>query len=138
MFRPAEHRAGSIRLPFYGGASDRVVEFTENADGTYDTRIKEKPSLQKENLHQFLQEEQTSFEFNLKTIQDAASELVRLQDSVKLTGKMTTKQQAQYTAALERLGNSALRLANVTKDEKNDLRQLFESKSRGFSSKFCF
>jgi hypothetical protein len=127
-----------VRLPFYGGAGDRIVEFKENADGTIATQIKVKPSLQKENLQKIMQQEENSFEFNLKTIQDAAGELVKLQEVIKTTGKMSSKQQLQYTAALEKLGMSAFRLANVQKEDNNDLRQLFESKFLSFKKKLQY
>lgn len=65
-------------------------------------------------------EEEASFDYNLKAIQKAATELVNLQQSVKLTGKMTPEAEQLYAIQLEKLGVSAQKLAHLQKTTGHD------------------
>lgn len=65
-------------------------------------------------------EEEASFDYNLKAIQKAATELVNLQQSVKITGKMTPEAEQLYAIQLEKLGVSAQKLAHLQKTTGHD------------------
>lgn len=69
-----------------------------------------------------------AFETNLKDIQSAAGELVKLQESIKKAGKLTPEQQKAYADNLEKLGISAQNLAHMQQETgEDDFRLLFEN-----------
>lgn len=65
------------------------------------------------------QKEENNFETSLASIQEAAQQLVNLQEAYKEQGKLTNEQRKIYSQSLERLGISAQKLANFqgTDDE---------------------
>ena len=72
-------------------------------------------------------QEMSSFQSNLANIQKAASELVTLQQNIKLSGKLSEIDQKLYAENLERLGVSAQNLAHLQKSgNQDDFRLLFE------------
>lgn len=68
-----------------------------------------------------------SFEENLTNIQKAAAELVSLQQSIKLSGKVSAMDQKLYAENLEKLGISAQNLAHIQQSGVvDDFRLLFD------------
>lgn len=69
----------------------------------------------------------SSFQKNLKDIQAAASQLVTLQQNIKLSGTLTEADRKSYAENLAKLGVSAQNLAKIQQDGgEEDFRLLFE------------
>lgn len=69
----------------------------------------------------------TSFQQNLANIQKAASELVNLQQNIKLSGRLTDTDHKIYAENLAKLGVSAQNLAHIQQSGgQDDFRLLFE------------
>lgn len=69
----------------------------------------------------------TSFQQNLANIQKAASELVSLQQNIKLSGRLTDTDHKIYAENLAKLGVSAQNLAHIQQSGgQDDFRLLFE------------
>lgn len=69
----------------------------------------------------------TSFQQNLANIQKAASELVSLQQNIKLSGRLTDTDHKIYAENLAKLGVSAQNLAHIQQlGGHDDFRLLFE------------
>lgn len=69
----------------------------------------------------------SSFQTNLMDIQAAASQLVTLQQNIKLSGKLTETDRRSYAENLAKLGVSAQNLAKIQQDGgQEDFRLLFE------------
>lgn len=112
-----------MRLPYIGGARGQVLEIRQRPDGTIFSRIlmdEESEAQSTTSAPPTL-----SFEDSLAEIQNAASELVRLQQSYKENGELTTVQRRKYSESLEKLGISAQKLANV-QGEEDSLKLLLE------------
>lgn len=129
FFRPKlEHRSTDeeelISLPFYGGAKGQVLQIKRKSDGSVTSEIvKQNPIETINDFHR----DMTSFQLNLANIQKAASELVSLQQNIKLSGKLTNVDQRLYAENLERLGISAQNLAHIQQNGgQDDFRLLFE------------
>jgi hypothetical protein len=71
------------------------------------------------------QKEENSFEVNLMAIQQAATDLVAIQEAYKENGQLSSEQRRKYSSALSNLGVSAQRLANI-QGEEDGLRLLLE------------
>ncbi|KAL7047341.1 hypothetical protein ACKWTF_002871 [Chironomus riparius] len=63
--------------------------------------------------------EANSFEANLMKIQEAAADLVRIQEVFKQQGKLSTEQRKLYSQSLENLGISAQKLAKIEGTDDN-------------------
>lgn len=69
----------------------------------------------------------SSFQKNLKDIQAAASQLVTLQQNIKLSGTLTEADRRSYAENLAKLGVSAQNLAQIQQEGgEEDFRLLFE------------
>lgn len=123
----------SVRLPYIGGAKGQVLEIRQRPDGTIFSRIltdEPKGDIKRQSEYDPFQNtraladlasqrEENNFETSLASIQEAAQELVNLQEIFKEQGRLTTDQKKVYSQSLERLGVSAQKLANFqgTDDE---------------------
>lgn len=131
-----------VLLPYYGGAQGQVLEIRQRKDGTIFSRI-----LTNDAKEEIIKEEgidleklqkksttvapevttsRTSFESSLLSIQNAAADLVNLQEQFKAKGNLTREQQKQYAASLEKLGVSSQKLAHIQQETGDDFRLLFE------------
>jgi hypothetical protein len=86
--------------------------------------------LDKEELENFKQQQiqqrqENSFSTNLQLIQQAASELVGIQEAFNKDGKISNDLRRKYSQSLEKLGISAQKLANIEGND-DDLRLLLE------------
>lgn len=71
--------------------------------------------------------EMSTFQQNLLEIQRAASQLVSLQQNIKLSGRLTDTDRRLYSENLEKLGVSAQNLAHIQQaGGQDDFRLLFE------------
>jgi hypothetical protein len=126
-----EHVDDSVRLPYIGGARGQVLEIRQRPDGTIFSRILMDDSKKDENdaVHYSklanVKEEPNTFESNLHSIQQAAADLVGIQEIFKQQGKLSSEQKRKYTQSLEKLGVSAQRLANIQGTD-DDIRTLLE------------
>ena len=118
----------SVRIPYIGGARGQILEIRQRPDGTIFSRI-----LMDETKNDFKrdtdfdpfqnaraeQQQENTFESNLASIQQAAADLVTIQEIYKEQGKLTSEQRKIYSQSLEKLGVSAQKLANIhgTDDE---------------------
>lgn len=118
----------SVRIPYIGGARGQILEIRQRPDGTIFSRI-----LMDESKNDFKrdtdfdpfqnaraeQPQENSFESNLASIQQAAADLVTIQEIFKEQGRLTIEQRKIYSQSLEKLGVSAQKLANIhgTDDE---------------------
>lgn len=84
-----------------------------------------------ENSNNQQQQKENSFEANLLSIQQAAAELVSIQDIYKSQGKLNSEQKRKYSQSLEKLGISAQKLANIQGSD-DDIRLLLEGNSLKF------
>lgn len=119
----------SVRIPYIGGARGQILEIRQRPDGTIFSRILMDESKndfkrdtdfdQFQNARAELQQEENSFESNLASIQQAAADLVTIQEVFKEQGKLTSEQRKLYSQSLEKLGVSAQKLASIhgTDDE---------------------
>ncbi|CRK95818.1 CLUMA_CG009270, isoform A, partial [Clunio marinus] len=128
-----EHVDEAVRLPYIGGAKGQVLEIRQRPDGSIFSRIlteeETKNEVKKEehetaNNIKTQKEPEPTFEDSLMSIQNAAAELVSLQQSYKENGKLTEGQKQKYAENLEKLGVSAQKLAHVQDD--NDYKILLE------------
>lgn len=95
-----------------------------NSDGTVTSEIIKQNAL---NTIRDYEQDMSSFQTNLANIQKAASELVTLQQNIKLTGKLTETDHKLYAENLEKLGVSAQNLAHIQQaGGQDDFRLLFE------------
>lgn len=119
----------SVRLPYLGGAKGQVLEIRQRPDGTIFSRIIMDDTKKDPETEEFLAQknEANSFEANLQKIQEAAAELVKIQDQFKQQGKLTTDQRRLYSQSLEKLGLSAQKLAKIEGSDDN-VRLLLEGK----------
>lgn len=121
-----EHRSGAdeelISLPFYGGAKGQVLQINRKPDGTVTSQVVK----QNEETNEY-KSDMTSFQQNLANIQKAASELVSLQQNIKLSGRLTDTDHKIYAENLAKLGVSAQNLAHIQQSGgQDDFRLLFE------------
>ncbi|KAG5678114.1 hypothetical protein PVAND_007814 [Polypedilum vanderplanki] len=120
----------SVRLPYIGGAKGQVLEIRQRPDGTIFSRIL-MDDLKKEedksiiDIATIRKKEENSFENNLLAIQQAAADLVAIQEAFKENGELTNEQRKKYSQSLEKLGVSAQKLANI-QDDEDSLRLLLE------------
>lgn len=131
----------SVRLPYIGGAKGQVLEIRQRPDGTIFSRIltdEPKGELKRQTYYDPFQNtralpelanqrEENNFESSLASIQEAAQELVNLQEIFKEQGRLTTEQRKVYSQSLERLGVSAQKLANIQGND-DDIKMLLERK----------
>jgi hypothetical protein len=131
----------SVRLPYIGGAKGQVLEIRQRPDGTIFSRIltdEPKGDLKRQTeVDPFqntralpelaIQKEDDNFETSLASIQEAAQELVNLQEIYKEQGRLSTEQRKIYSQSLERLGVSAQKLANLQGND-DDIKLLLERK----------
>lgn len=131
-------------MPYYGGAQGQILEIRQRKDGTIFSRIltddaKEdiirEEGIDLEKLQRITtikpeipttKKPEISFENNLLAIQNAAADLVSLQEQFKVNGNLTRDQQKQYAASLEKLGVSAQKLAQIQQETGDDFRLLFD------------
>lgn len=74
-----------------------------------------------------VRKEMSTFQQNLLEIQRAASQLVTLQQNIKLSGRLTDTDRRLYSENLEKLGVSAQNLAHIQQSGgQDDFRLLFE------------
>lgn len=78
--------------------------------------------------------QENNFESSLASIQEAAQELVTIQEIFKESGKLTNEQRRIYSHSLEKLGVSAQRLASVQGTD-DEIKLLLE---RGKKFKFYY
>lgn len=121
-----EHRSDAdeelISLPFYGGAKGQVLQIKRKPDGTVTSEVVK----QNEENNEY-KNDMTSFQQNLANIQKAASELVSLQQNIKLSGRLTDTDHKIYAENLAKLGVSAQNLAHIQQSGgQDDFRLLFE------------
>lgn len=114
-----------ISLPFYGGGKGQVLQIHKQPDGSVFNKIVKQTDAERKMMSEIEEEikenqEDSSFDFNLKAIQKAATELVKLQQSVKNSGKMTPEAEQLYAIHLEKLGVSAQKLAHLQKTTGHD------------------
>lgn len=114
-----------ISLPFYGGAKGQVLQIKRGTDGSVKSEIVKQDAA---TVAKDITDDMSSFQLNLESIQKAASELVTLQQNIKLSGgKLTAEDRKVYAENLEKLGVSAQNLAHIQEASgKDDFRQLFE------------
>lgn len=123
-----EHRSDTddelISLPFYGGGRGHVLQIKRNANGQV---VSEVVAQTKEESLTEVHREMSSFQKNLKDIQAAASQLVTLQQNIKLSGTLTEADRRSYAENLAKLGVSAQNLAQIQQaGGEEDFRLLFE------------
>lgn len=74
-----------------------------------------------------IQRDMSTFQQNLLEIQRAASQLVTLQQNIKLSGRLTEVDRRMYADNLEKLGVSSQNLAHIQQSGgQDDFRLLFE------------
>lgn len=122
-----EHRSSAdddlISLPFYGGGRGHVLQIKRNANGQV---VSEVVAQAKEASNE-VRRDMSSFQKNLKDIQAAASQLVTLQQNIKLSGTLTEADRRSYAENLAKLGVSAQNLAQIQQaGGEEDFRLLFE------------
>lgn len=101
-----------------------MLQIKRKNDGSVTSEIVKQNPI--ETINEF-QRDMTSFQYNLASIQKAASELVSLQQNIKLSGKLTNLDQRLYAENLEKLGISAQNLAHIQQNGgQDDFRLLFE------------
>jgi len=111
----------SVRLPYLGGAKGQVLEIRQRPDGTIFSRILTDETKKDPGTEEFLNQksEVNSFEANLMKIQEAAADLVRIQEVFKQQGKLSTEQRRLYSQSLENLGISAQKLSKIEGSDDN-------------------
>lgn len=128
-----EHRTVDqelITLPFYGGGRGQVLQIKRNPDGSVISEIikQTKPAQQTvDAVQKDVRKDMSTFQQNLVEIQRAASQLVTLQQNIKLSGRLTDIDRRLYAENLEKLGVSAQNLAHIQQSGgQDDFRLLFE------------
>lgn len=131
----------SVRLPYIGGAKGQVLEIRQRPDGTIFSRIlMDEPKFENKRQTEYdpfqntraltelaNEKEEINFETSLASIQEAAQELVNLQDIYKQQGGLTSEQRKIYSQSLERLGVSAQKLAQ-SQGSDDEIKLLLERK----------
>lgn len=127
-----EHRSADepelIQLPFYGGARGQVLQIKRNPDGSVLSEVVSQATISATHLPSKNERaDMSTFQQNLLEIQRAASQLVTLQQNIKLSGRLTDVDRRLYSENLERLGVSAQNLAHIQQQGgQDDFRLLFE------------
>lgn len=136
-----------MRIPYIGGARGQVLEIRQRPDGTIFSRIlmddTSKADHKREVDFDLLpntkamtelanqKQQENSFESNLASIQQAAADLVTIQEIYKENGKLTSDQRKRYSQSLEKLGASAQKLA-VLNGSDDDIKLLLEGERSYF------
>lgn len=118
-----------ITLPFYGGGRGQVLQIKRNPDGSVISEIIKLPTDQQNVAtdHKDARKDMSTFQQNLLEIQRAASQLVTLQQNIKLSGRLTDVDRRLYAENLDKLGVSAQNLAHIQQSGgQDDFRLLFE------------
>lgn len=101
-----------------------MLQIKRNSDGQV---ISEVVAKSKEATMNEVRMEMSSFQKNLKDIQAAASQLVTLQQNIKLSGTLSESDRRSYAENLAKLGVSAQNLAQIQQaGGEEDFRLLFE------------
>lgn len=101
-----------------------MLQIKRNPDGTVISEVVTQNAVPAMNE---VRKEMSSFQQNLVDIQSAASQLVMLQQNIKLSGKLTEVDRRLYAENLAKLGVSAQNLAQIQQDGgQEDFRLLFE------------
>ncbi|CAG9859642.1 unnamed protein product [Phyllotreta striolata] len=111
-------------LPFYGGAKGQSLQIIEKPDGSVTTNIIKTPPqtettnfdndvnpIEWENPPLPTKFDTEDFSDNLRKVQGLAAKIIKLQEKLKETGRLTSSEEAAYKENMETLSESAQKLA---------------------------
>jgi len=134
-------------LPFYGGAKGQVLQVTENADGTIQTMVIDKPNIVDSNNQELSipdvehvehpelpnrndrnsrrninQSPKTNYERNLSAIQNSALNILNLQETAKRAGgRLSSDEEETYKRYMQTISDSADSITQIfSKDLQDD------------------
>lgn len=118
-------------MPFYGGAKGSILRFVKNKNGSLTTQVSPITGNSAEVVEGTASDttESPGFADNLLKIQQAASQLVTIQQLVKASGKITEEEKQTYAENLDTLGKAAQELAKINDGaQDDDFRRLITGK----------
>lgn len=80
-------------------------------------------------LYSYLNWKSDPFDFHLKTIEQSASELVRLQEQMKMGQSLSITDQKRYSGFIEKLSEAAQKLAKLEEQKAENIDHAFTGKT---------